>query len=324
MEEVRSEMEDGNTEVQQSYNPKTLAKTLIVVIGPTAIGKTALAIELAQFYETEIISADSRQFFKEMRIGTAKPSTEELAAAPHHFIDSHSIKTLFSTGDFEVAALQLMEELFKKHDVLIMVGGSGLYIDAVCKGLDELPQIDLNIRAKLNQQFATGGIESIRKQLATLDPEYYAKVDQSNPQRMIRGLEVVLSTGKKLSSFLTASKKLRPFNILKIGLNTDRALLYERINHRVDLMMEAGLLQEVQQLLPFRQYNALNTVGYSELFDYLDGKSELESAVAMIKQNTRRFAKRQLTWFRRDENTAWFEPNQTNKVVGYVQNKLKA
>lgn len=299
-------------------------KTLIVVIGPTAIGKTALAIELAQFYQTEIISADSRQFFKEMHIGTAKPSSEELATAPHHFIDSHSVKTLFSTGDFEAAALQLMEELFKKHDVLIMVGGSGLYIDAVCKGLDELPEIDLEIREQLNQQFATDGIESIRKQLAALDPEYYAKVDQSNPQRMIRGLEVVLSTGKKLSSFLTASKKVRPFNILKVGLNTDRALLYERINHRVDLMMEAGLLQEVQELLPYRQYNALNTVGYSELFDYLDGKSDLALAIAMIKQNTRRFAKRQLTWFRRDENTAWFEPNHTNEVIGYIQNKLKA
>lgn len=324
MEEVRAEMEDGNTEIQQSYNPKTLAKTLIVVVGPTAIGKTALAIALAQFYQTEIISADSRQFFKEMHIGTAKPSAEELAAAPHHFIDSHSVKTLFSTGDFEVQALQLMENLFKNHDQLIMIGGSGLYIDAICKGLDDLPEIDLNIREQLNQQFAKDGIEPIQKQLQELDPEYYAKVDQANPQRMIRGLEVVLSTGKKLSSFLTSSKKERPFNIIKIGLNTDRALLYERINHRVDLMMEAGLLAEVESLLPYRQYNALNTVGYSELFAYLDGKSDLESAVVLIKQNTRRFAKRQLTWFRRDEDTAWFEPNHTDDIISYIQNKLKA
>lgn len=324
MEEVRGEMEDGNTESQQSYNPKTLAKTLIVVVGPTAIGKTALAIELAKFYQSEIISADSRQFFKEMHIGTAKPSEEELATVPHHFIDSHSVKTLFSTGDFEVEALRLMEALFKKHHTLIMVGGSGLYIDALCKGLDDLPEIDLNIREHLNQQLANEGIESIQELLQELDPEYYTKVDQANPQRMIRGLEVVLSTGKKLSSFLTASKKERPFNIIKIGLNTDRALLYERINHRVDLMMEAGLLQEVEQLLPYRQYNALNTVGYSELFDYLDGKSDLQSAVAMIKQNTRRFAKRQLTWFRRDENTMWFEPNQVNEVISAIENKLKA
>lgn len=297
-------------------------KTLIVVVGPTAIGKTALAIQLAQFYQTAIISADSRQFFKEMHIGTAKPSAEELAAAPHHFIDSHSVKTLFSTGDFEVQALQLMETLFKNHEVLIMVGGSGLYIDAVCKGLDDLPEIDLHIREQLNQQLAAEGINSIRQQLEKLDPEYYAKVDQANPQRMIRGLEVVLSTGKKLSSFLTANKKQRPFNIIKIGLNTDRALLYERINHRVDLMMEAGLLQEVEALLPYRQYNALNTVGYAELFDYLDGKSDLDTAIAMIKQNTRRFAKRQLTWFRRDEETHWFEPNEANPIINYIQNKL--
>lgn len=297
-------------------------KTLIVVVGPTAIGKTGLAIELAKFYDSEIISADSRQFFKEMNIGTAIPSKEELAAAPHHFINSHSVKTLFSTGDFEVQALQLMEELFKKHDALIMVGGSGLYIDAICKGLDDLPEIDLVIREKLNQQFEEEGIEAIRTQLRELDPEYFAKVDQSNPQRMIRGLEVVLSTGKKLSSFLTANKKERPFNIVKIGLNTDRALLYERINHRVDVMMEAGQLAEAESLLPYRHYNALNTVGYSELFDYLDGKTDLASAVAMIKQNTRRFAKRQLTWFRRDENTTWFEPNQINEIIQYLNSLI--
>jgi tRNA dimethylallyltransferase len=297
---------------------QTKQKTLIVVVGPTAIGKTALAIELAKAFQTEIISADSRQFFKEMHIGTAKPSTEELAAAPHHFINSHSVKNLFSTGDFEVQALQLLDELFKKHHVLIMVGGSGLYIDAVCKGLDYLPEIDLSIREALNQQLASEGIESIKKQLQELDPEYYEKVDQSNPQRMIRGLEVVLSSGEKLSSFLTANKKERPFQIIKIGLNTDRELLYNRINQRVDLMMEAGLLEEARSLLPYRQYNALNTVGYSELFDYFDEKTDLPSAVAMIKQNTRRFAKRQLTWFRRDENTAWFEPNQVDDIIKHL------
>ncbi|MDQ7948445.1 MAG: tRNA (adenosine(37)-N6)-dimethylallyltransferase MiaA [Pedobacter sp.] len=294
-------------------------KKLIVVVGPTAIGKTALAIELAKFYRTEIISADSRQFFKEMNIGTAKPSPEELAEVTHHFINSHHIQQLVSTGDFEVEALQLLSNLFQKHDVLIMVGGSGLYIDAVCKGLDELPEIDLRIREKLNHQLATSGIESIRQQLKELDPEYFAKVDQSNPQRMIRGLEVVLSSGQKLSSFLTANRKERPFQIIKIGLNTERSTLYERINHRVDLMMEAGLLDEVKTLLPFRRYNALNTVGYSELFDYLDGKIDLASAVAQIKQNTRRFAKRQLTWFRKDPHTTWFEPTETEKIIAYLK-----
>jgi len=322
MGDVRGKMEDVPAEIQQSYNPKMSGKTLIVVVGPTAIGKTALAIELAKFYNSEIISADSRQFFKEMNIGTAKPSKGELATAPHHFINSHSVKTLFSTGDFEVQALQLMEELFKNHDTLIMVGGSGLYIDAICKGLDDLPEIDLAIREKLNQQLEDEGIEAIRTQLQQLDPEYFTKVDQSNPQRMIRGLEVVLSTGKKLSSFLTANKKERPFNIVKIGLNTDRALLYERINHRVDVMMEAGQLAEAESLLPYRQYNALNTVGYSELFDYLDGKTDLASAVAMIKQNTRRFAKRQLTWFRRDESTTWFEPNQVEEIIQYLNSSI--
>lgn len=297
-------------------------KTLIVVVGPTAIGKTALAIQLAKHYHTEIISADSRQFFKEMHIGTAKPSAEELAEAPHHFIDSHSVNTLFSTGDFEVQALQLMAELFKKHNQLIMVGGSGLYIDAICKGLDELPEIDLAIREQLNQQLANEGLASIKTRLQELDPEYYEKVDQSNPQRMIRGLEVVLSTGKKLSSMLTSTKKQRPFHIVKIGLNTDRALLYERINHRVDLMMQAGLLAEVKGLLAYRQYNALHTVGYSELFDYLDGKTDLATAVAMIKQNTRRFAKRQLTWFRRDEDTAWFEPTELLEILDYLKTNI--
>ncbi len=296
--------------------------TLIVVVGPTAIGKTALAIELAKQFSSAIISADSRQFFKEMEIGTAKPSTEELAAAPHHFINSHSIQNLFSTGDFELQALDLMNELFKKNTALIMVGGSGLYIDAICKGLDDLPQTDIRIREKLNIQFANEGLDSIKKPLSTYDPEYYAKVDQSNPQRMIRGLEFYLSTGLKLSSFLTNSKKERPFNIIKIGLNTDRSRLYDRINGRVDLMMQQGLLEEVKSLVPFKAYNALNTVGYSELFDYLDNKITLQEAVDRIKQNTRRFAKRQLTWFRRDDSITWFEPDQVNAIISFLNKEL--
>lgn len=297
-------------------------KTLIVIVGPTAIGKTSLAIELAKHFQTEIISADSRQFFKEMSIGTAKPSAEELAAAPHHFINSHSINQLFSTGDFEVQALALMEKLFAKHDVLVMVGGSGLYINAVCNGLDDMPEIDLEIREKLNQQFADEGIEAIRKQLAVLDPEYFAKVDQSNPQRMIRGLEVVLSTGQKLSSFLTSNKKKRPFNIIKIGLNTEREKLYNQINHRVDIMMQEGLLEEVKSLEVYKELNALKTVGYSEIFDYLDGNTDLATAIDKIKQNTRRFAKRQLTWFKKDTHTTWFEPGQDREMLDFVNRSL--
>lgn len=297
-------------------------KTLIVVVGPTAIGKTSLAIELAKHYQTEIISADSRQFFKEMSIGTAKPSDEELAAAPHHFINSHSVTQLFSTGDFEVEALALIEKLFTEHDVLVMVGGSGLYINAICNGLDDMPEINLNIRDQLNQQFANEGIEPIKKQLATLDPEYFAKVDQSNPQRMIRGLEMVLSTGQKLSSFQTLHKKERPFNIIKVGLNTDREKLYAQINHRVDVMIENGLVEEVKSLEPYKELNALKTVGYSEIFDYLDGKTDLPTAIDKIKQNTRRFAKRQLTWFKRDTKTVWFEPGKTQTVIDYLDNHI--
>ncbi len=297
-------------------------KTLIVVVGPTAIGKTSLAIALAKYFQTEIISADSRQFFKEMSTGTAKPSDEELAEAPHHFINSHTVTQLFSTGDFEVQALALIEKLFAKHSVLVMVGGSGLYINAICNGLDEMPEIDLKIREQLNQQFANKGIVAIKNQLAELDPEYFAKVDQDNPQRMIRGLEVVLSTGQKLSSFLTANKKKRPFNIIKIGLNTDREILYNQINSRVDLMIENGLVQEVKSLIPYKELNALKTVGYSEIFDYLDGKTDLATAIDKIKQNTRRFAKRQLTWFRKDTETIWFEPNQGGNVIKYLESKL--
>lgn len=297
-------------------------KTLIVIVGPTGIGKTALAISLARQFSTEIISADSRQFFREMEIGTAKPSAEELAAAPHHFINSHSIETLFSTGDFELQAIDLINRLFKSKDMLIMVGGSGLYIDAVCKGLDDLPETDLNIREKLNLQLVTEGLEPIKRQLSEADPEYYQKVDQANPQRIIRGLEFFLSTGTKLSAHLTNSKKNRPFSILKIGLNMEREALYNRINQRVDKMMETGLLDEVKSLKQFRKYNALNTVGYTELFSYLDGEITLTAAVGQIKQNTRRFAKRQLTWFRRDDSTAWFEPGQDNAVINYISENL--
>lgn len=298
-------------------------KTLIVIAGPTAIGKTALAITLAQHFTTEIISADSRQFFKEMSIGTAKPHPDELAAAKHHFIDSHSINTFFSTGDFEKQALGLLDEIFTRHDLAIMVGGSGLYLDAVTKGLDELPDTDMEIRAQLNQLFETEGLEPIKAQLEAADPEYYAKVDQANTQRLIRGLEFFLSTGKKVSSFLTNSRKERPFNIIKIGLNMERPLLYERINHRVDVMLEEGLLEEVKSLIGFRELNALKTVGYAELFDYLDGTITYDTAVDKIKQNTRRFAKRQLTWFRRDTQIHWFSPDQSAEVINFVKESIK-
>lgn len=293
-------------------------KTLIVVVGPTAIGKTDLAIQLAQHYHTEIISADSRQFFKEMSIGTAKPLQAELLEVKHHFIDSHSINSPFSVGDFEKESITLLEKLFDKHDTAILVGGSGLYIQAVCEGFDDIPKATDEVRTKWNNIFATDGIEALQSALITVDPDYYREVDTNNPQRLIRALEVYETTGKPFSSYRIKRANPRPFHIIKIGLDIARDELYERVNHRVDMMMEAGLLEEVKSLLPYRDLNALNTVGYSELFDYLEGKISLEAAIDQIKQNTRRFAKRQLTWFKRQNDIKWFEPGEAEKIIKFV------
>jgi tRNA dimethylallyltransferase len=298
-------------------------KTLIVIAGPTAIGKTALAIKVAQHYQTEIISADSRQFFKEMNIGTAKPNAEELAAATHHFVNSHSINQDFSVGTFEKEALSKIEELFKNNDILIMVGGSGLYINAVLYGFDDIPKADENIREKLNQQFQKEGIEALQTQLKDLDPEYFKEVDVNNPQRIIRALEVCLSTGKPFSSFRNAPKKSRDFNTIIIGLETEREILYERINHRVELMMENGLLNEVESLKEYHHLNALKTVGYSEIFNYLNGDWTLEQAIDKIKQNSRNFAKRQLTWFRKNKEMVWFNPSNQKEIFDYLETTLQ-
>ncbi len=298
-------------------------KTLIVIAGPTAIGKTALAIKVAQHYQTEIISADSRQFFKEMNIGTAKPNAEELAAATHHFVNSHSINQDFNVGTFEKEALTKIEELFKNNDILIMVGGSGLYINAVLYGFDDIPKADENIREKLNQQFQKEGIEALQTQLKDLDPEYFKEVDVNNPQRIIRALEVCLSTGKPFSSFRNAPKKSRDFNTIIIGLETEREILYERINHRVELMMENGLLNEVESLKEYHHLNALKTVGYSEIFNYLNGDWTLEQAIDKIKQNSRNFAKRQLTWFRKNKEMVWFNPSNQKEIFDYLETTLQ-
>jgi tRNA dimethylallyltransferase len=297
-------------------------KTLIVIAGPTAIGKTALSIEVAQHYQTEIISADSRQFFKEMSIGTAKPNTQELAAAPHHFINSHSINQEVSVGTFEKEAIQKIEELFQKHDVLVMVGGSGLYVNAVLYGFDEIPKADESIRNKLNQQFIEEGIETLQQQLLELDPVYYNEVDIRNPHRVIRALEVCMCSGKPYSSFRKTENKARNFEVTLIGLDIEREKLYEKINHRVDLMMEEGLLEEVKSLQEHQHLNALKTVGYTELFKYLNNECSLPEAVEKIKQNTRNFAKRQLTWFRKNEELIWFEPDFTTIIAFLDQKRL--
>ena len=284
-----------------------LNKTLLVIVGPTAVGKTDLAIELAKYFKTEIISADSRQFYKEMSIGTAKPTAEELAAVKHYFINSHSITESFTAGDYEKQALLLIENLFKAHDIVILAGGSGLFIKAVCEGFDELPPADELLRSKLNNEFSKNGIAFLQEKLKIADPDYYELVDLNNPQRIIRALEVIESTGKPFSTFHKTLAKERPFNIIKIGLNLPRAILYTRINNRVDIMLKDGLLDEVRALLPHRGLNALNSVGYNELFDFLDEKTDLATAIDLIKQNTRRFAKRQLTWFRKDKSIKWTE-----------------
>lgn len=293
-------------------------KTLVCVVGPTAIGKTTVGIQLAQHLQTVILSADSRQFYQEMNIGTAKPTFEELAAIPHHFINSHRLTDVYSAGDFERDALQLLEELFVHRDIVLLVGGSGLFVDAVCQGLDDLPQPSPGVRDQLNHLHEHEGLVHLQQRLEKVDPVYYGEVDIQNPQRVIRALEVYESTGLPFSYFRKQQRKKRPFQVRKLGLNTDRVCLYERINTRVDAMMEAGLLDEVKSLLPYRDLPPLQTVGYAELFDYLDGNYTLSEAVSRIKQNTRRYAKRQLTWFRKDPHTVWFEPSDLAGMKSYA------
>lgn len=284
-----------------------MSKVLISIVGPTAIGKTKLAILLAKRYNTEIISADSRQFFKEMRIGTAVPSSEELNAAKHHLIQHKSVTETYTVGDFEKEAILLLDELFQHHDVVVMVGGSGLYIDAVTKGLDEFPKVDVEIREQLNLELKEFGITQLQNKLNTLDPTYYQTVDLNNPHRLIRALEICIGTGKPYSSFLSKPKKLRNFKILTVGLYANRQLIYDAINRRVDMMMDAGLLEEVQALSQYKNLNALQTVGYKELFTHFSGIWDVQTAISEIKKNTRRFAKRQLTWFKRNESTVWID-----------------
>ncbi len=303
---------------------------LITIIGPTAIGKTSLSIALAQHFGCEIISCDSRQFFKEMKVGTAVPTEEELNSAPHHFIQNKSIFEKYSVGDFEKEALEKLDELFTKNKFQIMVGGSGLYVDAILKGFDEFPEIEDYIRTEINSKFDILGIEFLQNKLLELDPGYFKKLEIENPQtiqnpqRMKRFVEVCIGSGLPYSDFIGKRKIKRNFTPIIIGLEADREILYDRINQRVDLMFEAGLVDEVRQLLPHKERNALQTVGYRELFDYFEGKCTLEFAKEQIKQNTRRFAKRQMTWFKRTENVIWFD-YETNRqeIINDIESKIK-
>lgn len=300
------------------------AKTplLVCVVGPTAIGKTSLAIALAKKFNTQIISADSRQFYKEMSIGTAVPTPKELAAVPHHFIQSKSIFQPYSVGDFEREALALLEELFKTHKMVIMVGGSGLYVDAVVKGLDTFPDVPPIMREQLNTELAQHGIGKLQQELQQVDPTHYGNVDVQNPHRLIRALEVYRATGKPYSSYLNQNQAERFFKTLYVGLTANRQIVYERINKRVDGMMEQGLLEEAKKLYDHRHLNALQTVGYKELFEFFDGKTTKEEAVSEIKKNTRRFAKRQGTWFRKNESIEWFDhTTPPSEVAAYITAK---
>ncbi|MDX1363575.1 tRNA (adenosine(37)-N6)-dimethylallyltransferase MiaA [Arenibacter latericius] len=300
-----------------------MKSTLISVVGPTAIGKTALAIALAKTFKTEIISADSRQFYKEMTIGTAVPSETELAQAPHHFIQHKSIHDTYSVGDFERDALDKLQELFKEKKIVIMAGGSGLYTDAVTQGLDHFPNVNSKIRTQLNEELLNNGISSLQDQLKTLDLEYYNKVDLKNPHRLIRALEICIGSGQPYSSFLNRERTAREFQTVTVGLEADRKILYDRINRRVDLMVEQGLLEEVSPLKIYSAVNALQTVGYKELFRYMNGEMDLKSAIEEIKKNTRRFAKRQLTWLRKKEDILWVDYEYNlDELVQKIEQKI--
>lgn len=299
-----------------------MRNTLIVIVGPTGIGKTDLSIKTAEQFQTEIISADSRQIYKELQIGTATPDSQQLHTVKHHFIKSHSIHDYYNASMYEQEVLSFLNNAFKLNHVYVLTGGSMLYIDSLCNGIDDLPKIDDTIRKDIIDKYNKYGLENLRHELKNIDPEYYDEVDLKNHSRIIRALEVFYMTGKKFSSFRTKPKKQRDFEIVKIGLNTDRAVLHERINNRVDQMIEQGLVEEAKTVYPFKNLNSLNTVGYKELFSYFDNEITLDKAIELIKRNSRRYARRQLTWFRKDEDITWFDITQTDDALAFLKTKI--
>ncbi len=297
---------------------KRNTKRVIFIIGPTAIGKTQLSIELAKILNTEIISCDSRQFYKELKIGSAPPNDQELSEIKHHFIQNLSVTDNYSAGQFEIDAIKLIKELHKTNNTIIAVGGSGLYIDAICKGFNKIPEVSEKTRVQVISEYKNNGLDWLQEQVRNIEPELYADYDNNNPQRLLRVVEIFKETGNKLSSFKSKEIKQRPFEIIKIGLNTQRNILYEHINKRVDKMMKDGLFKEIKSLVSFQEKNALQTVGYKELFAYLNNECTLDEATKNIKKNTRRFAKRQLTWFKKDKEIRWFEPNQLIEIKKFI------
>lgn len=295
---------------------------MIVIAGPTAVGKTDLAITVAKKLKTEIISADSRQFFREMEIGTAKPSASALEEVPHHFVNSHSIGEEYDAAQFANDALKKIEEIFEQKDACVMCGGSGLYIKAACEGFDDIPEIPATVRESLIKNYETNGIEWLQEQMRKEDPDYFQLIDQQNPHRVIRALEVKIGTGKSLSFFFGNKKRDHDFNILKIGLELPREILYERIDTRMDQMIADGLFEEVKKLYPFRDHQALQTVGYKEIFDHLDGLYDREESIRLLKRNSRRYAKRQLTWFKKDKEFVWFDARKQNDILEFIEGEV--
>ncbi len=299
-------------------------KTLVVLLGPTAVGKTDISLELAEQLHTSIISADSRQLYADLKIGTAAPTPEQLARVQHYFVGTLHLSDYYSAARYTDEVLALLNTLFQQQDVALLTGGSMMYIDAVCQGMDDIPTVDADTRAMMWQRYEEVGLEGIQRELKMLDPEYYAIVDLKNHKRIIHALEIYYMTGKSFTSFRQRKQAERPFNIIKIGLNRERDELFNRINQRVDQMMQEGMLEEAKKVYPYRHLNSLNTVGYKELFKYLDGEWTLEAAVEKIKRNTRIYAKKQLTWFKKDMSIRWFHPDQRTDIISYINTQLNA
>ena len=297
--------------------------TLIVLIGPTGVGKTELSLRLAEHFHTSIVSADSRQLYADLKIGTAAPTSEQLNRAPHYLVGTLKLTDYYSAARYEEEALATLDNLFRQHDTVILTGGSMMYIDAICKGIDDIPTVDTETRELMLQRYETEGLEKLCAELKLLDPEYYRIVDLKNPKRVIHALEICYMTGKTYTSFRTQQKKQRPFRIIKVGLTRDRAELYDRINRRVDIMIEEGLLEEARSVYPYRTLNSLNTVGYKEMFNYLDGTWELPFAIEKIKQNSRIYSRKQMTWFKRDEEIQRFHPEQETEILDYINTKIQ-
>ncbi len=300
-----------------------MEKTLIVITGPTAVGKTALCMDIAKHFNIPIINADSRQIYRELKIGTARPSNKQMSEVKHYFVGTLGMDDYYSASLYEQQVLKLLDELFKTSDYALLSGGSMMYIDAVCNGIDDIPTVDDETRNTLKKRLLMEGLGSLCEELRQRDPEYYEIVDKQNPRRVVHALEICVMTGKPYSSFRKQEKKARPFRIIKIGLTRPREELYKRINRRVDKMMKEGLLEEAQQMYPKRELNALNTVGYKEMFEYMKGKWTLHEAVERIKGNTRRYARKQLTWYKKDEQIRWFHPDDKEEIISYIEQQTK-